>query len=578
MSLTPKPRPNKNRRSIVFVTFESEFAPWGGLTAVMKKLPRIMARYENNRVFTVTPFFRNISRCNERLFGDIVSTGIRFSQAFEERVHEVELFVHTDGNGYQTFLVKAPGFFESPCDCGNPPDPSEPCNPYMDPSDPGGLVRDALFFSVAVPGALRALGRTRDLVVNLQDWETAFSALSLREEPAIESVSCILTLHNPYDTPITDSDTLNICSEPVWGSTALSKTLWFLDGPVCTVSENFAAELTSDPLHTRVYAPHLQDLFHRRGLVGINNGLFEETDFPADALQAARNGNLEPLLREKSMRRKEVLDALMRFRPREAWGTLDLEGFEGPIFLFTGRDDPRQKGYDVSAAAVQRLAPGTARCIFAPMPGEEGLDGLAFLKRLAVEQRPGEVLVFPFRMESGLYRILQRGSTFLVMCSLYEPFGGATEGYAVGTPVICRATGGLLQQVVPRWTGSLSGAARREAARFHPGAHPPTGFLFREPDLPLEDRVSGWQAVVDCAYRRGVPMQDRVEQRLGIRLFRSIVQEAAWTFQDAARFYNEERLEYGRMIVNGFQMLDRFSWESTVREYQRVFDQVCEIS
>ena len=138
---------------------------------------------------------------------------------------------------------------------------------------------------------------------------------------------------------------------------------------------------------------------------------------------------------------------LTEYQPDQAWGSLNFDNDNGPIFLFFGRDDPRQKGYDVAAAAIEKIPKGKAKYIFTPIPGDEGLEGLAFLKRLA-RKRPGEVKVFPFRMERG-YMELQKGASFLVMCSLYEPFGGATEGYVVGTPVVARATGGLVQQVCP---------------------------------------------------------------------------------------------------------------------------------
>jgi glycogen synthase len=194
------------------------------------------------------------------------------------------------------------------------------------------------------------------------------------------------------------------------------------------------------------------------------------------------------------------------------------------------------------------------------------LEGLRFLQDLALA-RPGEVKVFPFRMAQG-YMELQRGSSYMVMCSLYEPFGAATEGYAVGTPVVARATGGLVEQVAPHRVPSLSDAAWRWAEPYHPSDAPPTGFLFREHDLPWEDRVSGWRAIVACAYEPG----DRVEQRSGIPLFDAMVGEAAAAFRDAIALYEGDREGYARTIVNGFDMLDAFSWERAVREYQQVYE------
>jgi hypothetical protein len=142
------------------------------------------------------------------------------------------------------------------------------------------------------------------------------------------------------------------------------------------------------------------------------------------------------------------------------------------------------------------------------------LAGLGFLKALA-EERAGDVKVFPFRMARGFLELM-RGSTYLVMASLYEPFGAATEGYAKGTPVVARATGGLVQQVAPYPSGVMGQAVRRIADRYHARGAAPTGFLFREPELVWEDILAGWEHIVACEYEPG----DRVAERTGAPLFR----------------------------------------------------------
>ena len=147
-------------RTVVFVTFESEFAPLGGLAAVMKKLPKRMAEM-GEACMTLTPFFREItSRRHPTLFEEIHSTGQKFDLSFGGKSHEVEVFEHRDGNGFTTYLIDSAAFFNAPCDCGNPPDPKTPCNPYLNPSHPGQLLQDALFFCAAVPKALVGLGIT----------------------------------------------------------------------------------------------------------------------------------------------------------------------------------------------------------------------------------------------------------------------------------------------------------------------------------------------------------------------------------------------------------------------------------
>ncbi|MBN1874129.1 MAG: glycogen/starch synthase [Anaerolineae bacterium] len=563
----------RDGRTTVFVTFESEFAPLGGLAAVMRILPRYMAKREKGGCLTLAPFFKYITRCNTKRMNLLTPTSYVFPVSFGKDVHQVRLFEYVDSAGFAMYLLDTDAFFNAPCDCGNPPSWDTPCNPYMNPANPDQLLQDALFFSAAVPRALVALGYTENLLLNLQDWQTACAAFTVKKDPEIVSARCVLTIHNPYDFPLPKDSPLGLFSDRA--PTVLSAMMPFLDGPLCTVSENFALELVQDPLHTQVYAPHLQVAFREKGIVGVDNGLFAQLDFPEFAIAAGKQGDYGPLLAEKRRRREAMVQVLEAYQPAAAWGTLTgLGEFEGPIFLLFGRDDPRQKGYDVAAAAIRQLPPGAAKYIFTPIPGDEGLEGLRFLRVLAKE-RPGEVKVFPFRLEQG-YREVQQGSSFLVMCSLYEPFGGATEGYAVGTPVVARATGGLVQQIAPYPGGTWSHAVRRRTDYFHPRNAPPTGILFREPDLDEANIIAGWRKIVACEYG---PRGDRMQDRLGTPLFDAMVQEANWALQDAIDLYQHHRdgipsQDYAQMIVNGFAMLSRFSWERAVRAYQRVYNAV----
>jgi len=250
------------------------------------------------------------------------------------------------------------------------------------------------------------------------------------------------------------------------------------------------------------------------------------------------------------------MEVLGSYQPDAAWGTLDgLDTFEGPVILMFGRDDPRQKGYDLAARAVRDLAPGVAKFVFTPMPGDEGLLGLNFLRRLASD-RQGDVKVFPFRMEYG-YGALQRGATFLLMPSYYEPFGGAVEGYAAGTPVIARRTGGLAQQVIPY----------PDAGDAH------TGFLFKEGLSALEEDM-GWKIIQACDYWNHNPVKDRVEQRRDhCRLFEEMAASAAHALQRAVDFYREDLLsgqpQYARMIINGARLMDSFSWDRSIERYRK---------
>jgi glycogen synthase len=358
-----------------------------------------------------------------------------------------------------------------------------------------------------------------------------------------------------------------------------------VDGPLSTVSQNFADELTGDPLHSHGFARHLQHLLASKGVVGIDNGLFGQQRFPfsEEAYEQARKGNYDELRKEKWKRREklgQVLEAYQQELEQEnnankrAWGKdLTLSDAHIPVFLILGRDDPRQKGYDVVAEAIRTIPQGKARYIFTPMPGDEGLLGLSFLKQLA-QDRPGEVKVFPFRLDADPFRALQEGSSFMVMSSLYEPFGAATEAYLAGMPVVARATGGLVQQIMPTHSAALSREGRQVVALYHDRDSEPSGFLFREPSVP--DPVQDWQRILECGYWQGSPKRDRIKDRRGITLFEAMVQRAAWALQDAIDLYSSNQADYARMIYHGYKTLDRFSWERAVVEYRRLYDRVCD--
>ena len=551
-------------KTVIFVTFENECAPLGGLAAVMRVLPERVAERRRGRCFTITPLFREIVKCRPAVLESIRPTGIAGTLEFGRTTHRFEVW-HRDVRGYTTYFVDAPEFFNAPCDCEDPPRPEAPCNPYRDPAQPDQLQRDALFFCAAVPKVLTGLHVRRDLILCLQDWETACTALTAKRDPGLSSVSCLLTLHNSYDVEWRAPAWRALSTRRRPGRTVLSAVAGLLDGPVCTVSRQFAHELEHELVHRKIFAPHLQKLFRTQTLCGIDHGTFQPRDFPVVAGPRGARKTGSPVLKEKNRRRREMIRALTDDVPSRAWGTLTLTNFEGPVFLFSGRDDARQKGYDVAAAAIRRVPVGRARYVLTPIPGDEGEAGLSFLKQLA-EEREGEVKVFPFRMASG-YGALQRGASFMVMCSFYEPFGSATEGYAVGTPVVARATGGLVQQIVPHPGRSLTAAVQKLSGRYHQSSDPPTGFLYREPDVNPKETERGWRQIFDHPREH-----DRVAERAAIPVFQAMAEQAAAALHDALELYETDQTAYGNMILNGFSMLETFSWERTVQRYQEIFE------
>jgi glycosyltransferase involved in cell wall biosynthesis len=276
-------------------------------------------------------------------------------------------------------------------------------------------------------------------------------------------------------------------------------------------------------------AGHLPELLSD-SLLGVNNGPFVDMDIDVKALQSAANGDYQAMTKWKADKRSQALKALGNLIPSEeepVWG--DLKKFDRDDdacwFVMAGRDDSRQKGYDTAASSIQRFlgAGGDARFFFFPIPGDEGRAGLGFLKRLA-EQFPESVLVFPFRWQDGFMATLQ-GSAFGVMPSLYEPFGMVSEFYLKGTLGIGRASGGIIQQIVPLGSASCySRAAHTRAAEWHGASAAPTGILFRERD-GIRTAVDDWKMINKAAYDINYPDNDRVNQREQFNLFRAMADE-----------------------------------------------------
>jgi glycogen synthase len=585
-------RPKKDQRSIVFVSFESQYAKSGGLGAVMGILPKEVARREEE-CFLLAPYFKSITNLSDlrnknkiKSFGQVGQFELRLDASTK---YLIDIFEVIGADAFTTYLLASDdGFFTAPKDpYVNPADPSQPMDPDVNPVRPEKLVEDSLLFYAAVPRVLVALGKTDNLILHLQDWEAACVAQAITNEPAIQSVACILTLHNPYDRYLEQAEVSEKSSRLIdylglQYSSVLAQTIPLVDGPLSTVSQNFADELLVSPLHHSIFAEHLQDLLEKRGLIGIDNGLFGKLKFPFSekAQRAAERGGVDLIQEEKWSRRIQLGEVFQNYQAKIAasehtiWGSeLDLSDPAIPVFLILGRDDPRQKGFDVVAAAIEMIPRGRARYIFTPIPGDEGLVGLRFLDSLA-QARPGEVMVLPFRLDLEPFLALQHGSSFMVMCSLYEPFGAATEAYLAGMPVVARATGGLIQQVAPFQSASLSRHGRQLAALFHDRNSNPTGFLFREPQIVNEEE--GWRKIVDCEYWKTDPRGDRVDERRGAVLFDSMAQRASWAFQDAIDLYQSDQRSYAQMIWSGFQLLPRFSWSRAVSEYRRLYDRVCD--
>jgi glycogen synthase len=237
-----------------------------------------------------------------------------------------------------------------------------------------------------------------------------------------------------------------------------------------------------------------------------------------------------------------------------------------------GREDKRQKGYDVFSTTVDQFLSngGTARFMLFPIPGDDGLVGIRHLESLAIKYK-GSVLVLPFIFREG-YQTSIQGAAFGVMPSLYEPFGMANEFYLNGTMGIGRATGGILQQIIPyREAGSFSQAVRLRSDRWFSDDDKPTGLLYREPDN-IPSALDDWKAINMVGNFQNVDSVSWIELRRRLPLFNSMVDELLKCFHDAVDLFINNRNLYFRMLAEGHTYIDQnFTWKASANEYSNYF-------
>lgn len=521
----------------------------------MGRLPARVQATSHLDTIVITPFHHRIEKMVQLGRSHEGSFGV----PFEGRTVVFHIYRHDDKLPFYFLLPEDKRYFAG----------------QRHPYDVSGedLLRDALLLGAAIPRALSVINPGKRWTLLLQDWEAATAVLGLAGSPG--RARAFVTLHNSYDANVSDEHLAGLGLNPQAcpGHTVLQRVLALTELPIFTVSEQFAHDLTEDVLQVNVMAPHLQLTLKPR-LVGIDNGPFVELAVDPQALAEAETGSFAALARWKAGHRQSFLTALGGLKPgpdKPLWG--DLRRFksdEAPWFVMAGRDDSRQKGYDVAARAASMFLErgGDGRFLFFPIPGDEGLVGLRFLRKLA-ERYPQSVLVFPFLFREGFLGAL-RGATCGVMPSLYEPFGMANEFYLNGTLGIGRASGGITQQVVPlRQVSSFGPSVEWRAGRWHAADAAPTGFLFHERD-GLETEVDDWTALNAARYDRSEEGLDRVEERSRYALFQSMATELLHALQDAAKVAKEQPDLYYRLLAAGIRHIRKsFSWDRAALDYVR---------
>ncbi len=538
-------------RTVVLLAFENSYASLGGLTPVMKYLPQQLATM-GERVMFLSPFHARHSAMKAELRAG------RFEQCFAKNRfrlagYEADLDCYRDRAAEMpTYYLALPGRFTA----GE--------NPYGY-DDQEELLLDTLAFSAAVPSALARLGFTDNILFHAHEWETAPIAVTSKLAViagCLHQARTVLTLHNSFDCGLSAKHKRRFFGRELRGDTVLQCAIPFLNGPLTTVSTPFARELCSDPLQRTVFADHLQTVFSMNPPIGIENGIFGNTSLPftTAGLGEAREGKFEKLLARKQTWRGRFFKALQRGRDFCSIGRLNIgiDDTDTPVFFMAGRLDFMQKGFDVVFRAFERLRRGQAKLVFCPSgTSGSGKDDMEFFRKITA-RCAGDIEIWPFKVPRVLYDLFLRGSSFLLMPSLYEPFGSANEGLLSGTPIVARGTGGLWIQVnsavpvnVPSFYGSLRLDGNRKS---------PTGILFRE-EYPDGQAEKEWRRLLSLP----------AERRLTVPLFASLVKAANGALKNAVALYSRPDA-YARLIVNGLAEVKEFSWQRAAEKYRQVYD------
>ncbi len=525
--------------SPLIIAPESPQTPGGGIAPVLK-----MRRAVDKDSILLTPLHAQAKGAPRT---DALENIQNFTVRYQGQALPMRLLFDRDT---VTYFVDAEGCIpDAPVFAGSP-------TPY----NTDHLLRDALLLALAAAEVLPAIEKRHGIrIIEVQDWQCAAVALVLRER------LITITLHNVYDSgPVSDELLLRfginpaLCPGPSGedSPTILQRALPLTRGAFRTVSEGFGR---FDEPFQGLLAGHLQPVFHERGVVGVDNGPFK----------AMADGLLEHLVppnpagfREwKSTFRREALLALQSFPDspeNPVWGDRSCLGIDDLWFMMAGRNDPRQKGFEVAAEACSLYLEGggTAKFVFCPLVPADRLADVESLKTLAANF-PRNVLVFAGFCPS--FPAFRKGADFGILASHYEPFGMANEYYFDGVAVVARATGGLLQQVIPLvGCQAYSDAVRK---RVPATSGHPTGILYREPDNISSD-LTGWRLLND--------VENNPDQWRSSALCRSMISELALALDDAERVAAIPSLYADMAVAGALHIQNTFSWQRNKAEYDRL--------
>ena len=394
--------------------------------------------------------------------------------------------------GYDIYLIDSPKYFLRENIYG------PPTGNYLDNDE------RFVFFSRAALEFLRQAGLSLD-VIHCHNWPTALIPVFLqshyREDPALNSVATLLTLHNTAYQGEFPAECLAM-TDLNWDffsprHLSLNGKFNFLQAGVeyadlvNTVSSTYEKELLSRKSESGLSRVLRK---RRKNFTSVGNGIDRDTWDPGmDPYIAA---NFGPGRLEGRTKCRQDLMAVMGLAP-----SADI-----PLLAFVSHLS-RHKGADIlaqSLEAIVNLGAGVVIC-------GEGEERYQKEFQAAARRFPGRVV---FRLESNpvLTHKVMAGADILLIPSLTEPSGlNLFAAFRYGAVPVVRATGGLKEAV--RAHNSRTGSGN--------------GFVFR--DYSAEALLRAVRQAADCY--TGNPVQWRKLMEEGMR------QEFSW--EDTARGYAE---------------------------------------
>lgn len=292
-------------------------------------------------------------------------------------------------------------------------------------------------------------------IAHLNDWQTALLPLILRRNPPRRGrPATVFTIHNlAYQGifpgrlfPILglSKDYFTPDSLEFFGDMNSLKGGIIYGDAVTTVSPTYAGEILEPE-----FGAGLEGVLrrYRHKLTGILNGADYGTWDPGGDPHIERNYGTADVREGKAANRTALMNELELKWPPDT-----------PLAVAVTRL-AHQKGADIMARALERLAPDTLRAIILGT-GDSALE--ARLQRLAA-RNPG--IYFIPRFDEAMAHRLQAAADLFLMPSRYEPCGLA-QMYALryGTLPVVHKTGGLADTVMDADAGAGG-----------------TGFLFSRP-------------------------------------------------------------------------------------------------